>query len=194
MVVFGGQRLTGSVAGKAPAGRRGDSGLTTLEWLLIVAAVAGLAALAVVLVTNVVSDTSEQISGSSARLTAVRLAADEITTKARAHGARLHPASNIPGDTEAKKKAYVLGVAREYKNDCESLRIIYSDIENLEVHWDIDISTTSGGNPAWATFKQNANKFAVLFGQYEVFTERSDDIGGFGFGSREKMGCIAGTS
>ena len=30
--------------------RRDDSGLTTLEWLLIVAAVAGLAALAVVLV------------------------------------------------------------------------------------------------------------------------------------------------
>ena len=42
---------------------RDESGLTTLEWLLIVAAVAGLAALAVVLVQNVVSDTSEQIAG-----------------------------------------------------------------------------------------------------------------------------------
>ena len=55
--------------------RRDDSGLTTLEWLLIVAAVAGLAALAVVLVQNVVSDTSEQIAGSSARKTAAQVAA-----------------------------------------------------------------------------------------------------------------------
>ena len=47
--------------------RDDESGLTTLEWLLIVAAVAGLAALAVVLVQNVVDDTAEQISGSSAR-------------------------------------------------------------------------------------------------------------------------------
>ena len=50
--------------------RRGDSGLTTLEWLLIVAAVAGMAALAVVLVTRVVGDTSDQIAGQSARKTA----------------------------------------------------------------------------------------------------------------------------
>ncbi|MCY4631394.1 MAG: hypothetical protein OXE75_11020 [bacterium] len=58
--------------------REDESGLTTLEWLLIVAAVAGLAALAVVLVTNVVDETSEQISGSSARQTAARVAAQEI--------------------------------------------------------------------------------------------------------------------
>ena len=55
--------------------RRDDSGLTTLEWLLIVAAVAGLAALAVVLVQRVVGDTSEQIAGSSARKTAAQVAA-----------------------------------------------------------------------------------------------------------------------
>ena len=58
--------------------RRNSRGLTTLEWLLIVAAVAGLAALAVVLVQNVVDDTAEQISGSSARLTAARVAAAEV--------------------------------------------------------------------------------------------------------------------
>lgn len=59
--------------------RRNDRGLTTLEWLLIVAAVAGLAALAVVLVQNVVDDTAEQISGSSARLTAAQVAAQAIS-------------------------------------------------------------------------------------------------------------------
>jgi len=52
--------------------------LTTLEWLLIVAAVAGLAALAVVLVQNVVDDTAEQIAGSSARITAAQVAAEAI--------------------------------------------------------------------------------------------------------------------
>lgn len=35
------------IRGMHVAGRRGDVGLTTLEWLLLVAAVAGLAALAV---------------------------------------------------------------------------------------------------------------------------------------------------
>ena len=54
--------------------RRDESGLTTLEWLLIVAAVAGLAALAVVLVTNVVSDTSEDICRPERPQTAAELA------------------------------------------------------------------------------------------------------------------------
>ena len=62
--------------------KRNDRGLTTLEWLLIVAAVAGLAALAVVLVQNVVDETAEQISGSSARLTAARVAAAEVNEEA----------------------------------------------------------------------------------------------------------------
>ena len=67
-----------SATGKR-AHRRNERGLTTLEWLLIVAAVAGLAALAVVLVQNVVDDTAEQISGSNARLIAANVAAQEIS-------------------------------------------------------------------------------------------------------------------
>ncbi|MCY3787054.1 MAG: hypothetical protein OXG47_10080 [bacterium] len=58
---------------------RNDCGLTTLEWLLIVAAVAGLAALAVVLVQNVVDETAEQVSEGSARVTAAQVAAKAIT-------------------------------------------------------------------------------------------------------------------
>ena len=64
--------------------RRDDSGLATLEWLLIVAAVAGLAALAVVLVRNVVTQTADEIAGSSARLAAATLEAADITEKALA--------------------------------------------------------------------------------------------------------------
>ena len=91
-----------------PSRRRNDRGLTTLEWLLIVAAVAGLAALAVVLVQNVVDDTAEQISGSSARLTAARVAAAEITE-------------------EAKGEDEVSSDKPEAKAKCERLRITYGD-------------------------------------------------------------------
>ena len=55
-----------------------------LEWLLIVAALAGLAALAVVLVQHVVDDTAEQIGASPARRTAAAVAALEVERQARA--------------------------------------------------------------------------------------------------------------
>ena len=96
--------------------RRDDSGLTTLEWLLIVAAVAGLAALAVVLVTNVVSDTAEQIAGSSARRTAAALAADEIVLDA------VRDVEEQPADAKTYGKW-----AAFYKSKCERLRITYGD-------------------------------------------------------------------
>ena len=95
---------------------RDEDGLTTLEWLLIVAAVAGLAALAVVLVQNVVDDTAEQIGGSSARRTAAVVAANAIMQEADRDD------SSQP--TGAKKyaewKAY-------YTNKCDRLEITYSD-------------------------------------------------------------------
>ena len=96
--------------------RRDDSGLTTLEWLLIVAAVAGLAALAVVLVQNVVGETSEQIAGSSARQTAATIAADQIIRdSARAVGDQ--PAS---ANTWEEWEKY-------YTGRCERLAITYGD-------------------------------------------------------------------
>lgn len=90
--------------------RRGERGLTTLEWLLIVAAVAGLAALAVVLVQNVVDDTAEEISGNNARITAARVAAREITE-------------------EGGDKA---------ESSCNRVNITYSDVfpdADQEAHW-----------------------------------------------------------
>ena len=96
--------------------RADESGLTTLEWLLIVAAVAGLAALAVVLVTNVVDDTSEQISGSSARVTAARVAAQAVVDDAN-RSASAQPAG-------AKKYAEW---AKHYKSKCDRIEITYGD-------------------------------------------------------------------
>jgi type II secretory pathway pseudopilin PulG len=96
--------------------RDDESGLTTLEWLLIVAAVAGLAALAVVLVTNVVDQTSEQISGSSARVTAARVAAQEIVSQAAAPAAS-QPAS---ANTWVEWEDF-------YTRKCNRLEITYGD-------------------------------------------------------------------
>ena len=105
--------------------RRSESGLTTLEWLLIVAAVAGLAALAVVLVQNVVDDTAEQIAGNNARITAAQVAAKAITDNA--------------DDSDADKRSA-----------CNRLSITYSDAfggdsERTSLWTDNDTKTKGGG-------------------------------------------------
>ncbi|WP_420439518.1 hypothetical protein [Candidatus Poriferisodalis sp.] len=100
--------------------RRDESGLTTLEWLLIVAAVAGLAALAVVLVQNVVDDTAEQLGGASARATAANVAADTVIREART-------ASPDDARFNTWQRWELYFTAR-----CERLEILYSDT-NLDV-------------------------------------------------------------
>ena len=97
-------------------GRDDQSGLTTLEWLLIVAAVAGLAALAVVLVQNVVGDTAEEISGSSARRTAALLSANELARLAKRDAAEQPATAKIYKDW----KNY-------YRAKCRRIGITYSD-------------------------------------------------------------------
>ena len=104
----------------SPRSRRSEAGLTTLEWLLIVAAVAGLAALAVVLVQNVVDDTAEQLGGSSARATAANVAADTVIREART-------ASPDDARYNTWQRWELYFTAR-----CERLEILYSDT-NLDV-------------------------------------------------------------
>ena len=127
-------------AGRLRRGRADERGLTTLEWLLIVAAVAGLAALAVVLVQNVVDETAEDIGGQSARGTAARVAAERITRDARA---------DLP--TEAELDAITMGtpalddktaertkqenVNSEYGSACDRLEINYGDIDDFDSTW-----------------------------------------------------------
>ena len=114
------RKLKEAISRRLPQ-RRDDSGLTTLEWLLIVAAVAGLAALAVVLVQNVVSETSEQIAGSSARKTAAKIAAQKITTDARAV---------VTDDDDA-----AVAANSKYRDRCNRLNIVYGDVEGIKVWW-----------------------------------------------------------
>ena len=116
-----------------------ERGVTTLEWLLIVAAVAGLAALAVVLVQNVVSDTSEQVAGSSARKTAAQIAAKEIQEEAKVPGGR--------GEDDERWNTW--GEWTRYFTDkCERLLITYSDaIQESELTHDFSPPWTSTGVP-----------------------------------------------
>ncbi|MYE75889.1 MAG: hypothetical protein F4232_05705 [Acidimicrobiaceae bacterium] len=89
------------------------------------AAVAGLAALAVVLVQNVVSDTSEQIEGSSARRIAAEVAAQTIVEDAKVFDGISYTVGAITGDEWSEW-------AREYSAKCNRLAITYADA-NLTV-------------------------------------------------------------
>ncbi len=118
--------------------RRGEDGLTTLEWLLIVAAVAGLAALAVVLVQNVVDDTAEQISGSSARKTAAQVAAARVTQNAH---------DNAPDDySNADQWNEKAG---DYRDECNRLQITYGDVDGLSVSWSLKDWASGDDATAW---------------------------------------------
>ena len=112
------QRGTGS---RRPE-RRDDRGLTTLEWLLVVAAIAGLAALAVVLVSTVVSDTADQVGNLSPRLAAARLQAHDIEVEA----SQLTLA-DIPD------RATYNAALRKYEQECTRLGILYRDIDGFIV-------------------------------------------------------------
>ena len=111
--------------------RRDDSGLTTLEWLLIVAAVAGLAALAVVLVQRVVGDTSEQIAGSSARKTAAKVAAATLVEDAKAA-----TVTDFKSGAVTDAQAYVAW-DNYYTEKCNRIKIIYNDA-GVEIAADFD--------------------------------------------------------
>ena len=113
---------------------RDESGLTTLEWLLIVAAVAGLAALAVVLVQNVVSETSEQIAGSSARETAAKIAADQI----------MRDADRDADAQPAAARAYD-DWAEHYRRRCQRLAITYGDA-GIDVYESFTYEATTAAN------------------------------------------------
>ena len=98
--------------------RRDDSGLTTLEWLLIVAAVAGLAALAVVLVQNVVRDTGEQIASNSARMQAAKFDAADTT--------ELALAVTIDGTDMDTSKADVDAMNNKFGGRCQRMNLGYN--------------------------------------------------------------------
>ena len=102
-----------------------ECGLTTLEWLLIVAAVAGLAALAVVLVQGVVEDTSDAIAAEHPRIKAAELEAGSITEEAR---------GELSAAASGNDPAAVGPINGTYSPKCGQLAIIYRGLD-LDFTW-----------------------------------------------------------
>ena len=117
------------MAGSSTWGGRGEDGLTALEWLLVVAAVAGLAAVAVVLVQNVVGGTAERVASNDARQTAADLAVTDLTERWQA---------------EIPTAQTIAGINRRYARRCRQFAIIYADI-SLSVDPPKDGTLASGG-------------------------------------------------
>ena len=134
--------------------RRDDSGLTTLEWLLIVAAVAGLAALAVVLVQNVVRDTSEQIASNSARMTAATLEAADITEQATSAAI---PGGGVAATPEnAARTAAAKAANKKFGDRCTRMNIGYNAVFRaadpvVEAVWTGGKATATGTATGWDT-------------------------------------------
>ncbi len=112
------------------ATRRSSSGLSTLGWLLLTAAVAAFAASAVVAVGSVVRDVGVDAGGFSARFRAARIHADSLTREWRAH----HPTSQFEADL----------LNRRYGERCARLGITYADTEALPF-WKPGVLDSGGG-------------------------------------------------
>ena len=89
--------------------------MATLSWLLITAAVAGLAALAVVVVQGQVESTAERISSREARVAAAALTAFEIEDDAR--------------DAVAEDFETWAGWEAHFGQECSLITVLYADID-----------------------------------------------------------------
>ena len=112
------------------ATRRSSSGLSTLGWLLLTAAVAAFTGSAVVAVGSVVRDVGVDAGGFSARFRAARIHADSLTREWRAH----HPVSQFEADS----------LNRRYGERCARLGITYADTEALPF-WKPGVLDSGGG-------------------------------------------------
>ena len=102
--------------------------MAALEWLLIVAAVAGLAALVVVLVQDTVEDTGERISNPDPRVTSALHTASIVEADAKDASA---------GDFDSWDDW-----ERHFSQECSLIAILYADAEVEVVH---DFNKATGG-------------------------------------------------
>lgn len=116
--------------GRRTCRQPGDCGLTTLEWLLIVAAVASLAALAVTIVTANVSGTAERISESEAQQAAAVHAAWNVENDAR-------DAAPADFDTWA-------GWESHFSQECSLIAVVYASADIDVVHNRFNRATSGG--------------------------------------------------
>ena len=94
---------------------RADAGLTTLEWLLVVAAVAGIAAVAVVMVQSTVNRSAESVQAHSARQAAASLSTRVLTERWR---------QAIPNSSSEADE-----MNEHYSRRCLQIGILYPDVD-----------------------------------------------------------------
>ena len=125
--------MTGPVQPGCGRSPRGDDGLTTLEWLLIVAAVAGFAALSVVIVQAYVEDTGDRISNPNPRVVSAMVAAEEV----------MGDADRDADQQPAAAKTYGPW-SDHFTKKCKQLGIIYNDTKiQMEAQFELE----PGGTP-----------------------------------------------
>ena len=104
--------------------------MTSLEWLLLVAASAAFVATAVVVVQSVVRDVGVDAGSFSARFRAARIASDTVTREWRAQ----HPEDRFEADV----------LNRRYGERCARLGITFADTEALPF-WKPGVLAAGGG-------------------------------------------------
>lgn len=109
---------------------KGEAGLTTLEWLLLTAAVAAVVALAVVAVQAAVRDIGIETNRHRARFRTAEIAADALTREWRARS----PDSQFEADQ----------INRQYEQRCARLAITYADSE-ARSYWLPGLFAPGGG-------------------------------------------------
>ena len=108
------------------AGRDRDSGLITLEWLLIVAAIAGLAASSTLVVQRTIDSAVEIPGDVHVRLIDADIAAAQIAAEATAWRLGLDPNQRSSWDRD--------GDYNHYKQRCRGLKTAFDDVVK-EVEW-----------------------------------------------------------
>ena len=104
--------------------------MTTLEWLLLTAAVAALVAIAVVVVQATIRDIGIETNRHRAQFRTAEIAADALTREWRARS----PASQFEADQ----------VNRQYEQRCARLAITYADSE-ARSYWLPGLFDAGGG-------------------------------------------------
>ncbi len=114
----------------AASGQRCDGGLITLEWLLVVGAIAGLAASSVLIVQRVVDDTSEVPADPAVRLIDAEIAAAFVAAEANNDPNSM--CSLWAGDPLV---CYIISGEEDnsYEQRCTALRDTFNDVVSSSV-------------------------------------------------------------
>ncbi|WP_419840938.1 hypothetical protein [Candidatus Poriferisodalis sp.] len=128
--------------------------MTTLEWLLLTSAVAGLVAIAVVVVQGSIRDIGIEVNRHRALFRTAEIAADELSREWQARSPR--------------NQFEVDQVNRQYVQRCSRLSITHADSQ-ARSYWLTGVLAPEGGwkNPPPACYLRDVRGERERFGTYE---------------------------